>query len=65
MKIAKLVYVSLVTRVVVEDSATEDEIIEMAKDRLIDNIKTCLGENIDSIEDDTEVLYDPEFDDIL
>ena len=65
MKIAKLVYVSLATRVVVDENATEDEIIEMAKDRLIDNIKTCLGENIDSIEDDTEVLYDPEFDDIL
>ena len=53
-KVAKLVYVSLMTRVIVEESATEDDIIKAAKPQFIEKIGTDLGDNIESIEDDEE-----------
>lgn len=62
MKVAKLVYVSLVTRVIVEDTADEAEILDIAKSRFIDKIETELDEHLESIIDDTEVPYDESFD---
>lgn len=59
---AKIIAISLLTRVVVEDNASEDEIIEAAKHSFIDNINTCLGDNIEYIEDDIECPYDEDLD---
>ena len=56
MKVAKLVLCSLMTRVIVEENATEDEIIRASRDKFIDVISTSLGDNIESIENDVECL---------
>ncbi len=58
MKVAKLVLCSLMTRVIVEENATEDEIIRASRDKFIDVISTSLGDNIESIENDVECPYE-------
>lgn len=65
-KVAKLVMVSLVTRVIVDESATEDQIISASYKGFqakIDNRE--LGDNLESIEDDEEVPYGEALDDKL
>jgi len=57
MKVAKLVECSLMTRVVVDENATEDEIIASSRARFIDIINTSLGDNIEEIYDDEECPY--------
>ncbi len=59
-KVAKLVYVSMVTRVVVDEDATDEQIIQASKDNFIEKVQTELGENLEEIVDDEEVPYDPE-----
>lgn len=61
-KVAKLVYVSLATRVIVDEEATDEQILERAKPRFIDKIQTESLENLNSIVDDTEWPYDPDMD---
>jgi uncharacterized protein YbcI len=56
-KVAKLVLISLMTRVVVEDTATDEEIVEAARPQLVDKMRTDLHENIEEIIDDEEVPY--------
>jgi hypothetical protein len=56
-KVAKLVYVSLMTRVVVDENATEQDIMELAIPRLSDKLIFEPLEHIESIEDDEEVPY--------
>lgn len=58
MKVAKLVYVSLMTRVVVEDTATESEILEKAIPRLSEKLMREPFENVEEIVDDGEVPFD-------
>ena len=58
MKVAKLVSCNLMTRVIVEENATEDEIIRAAKHNLIYTVNESLGDNIDTIEDDEECPYE-------
>ena len=53
-KVAKLVYVSFITRVVVDENATDDQIIEAAKPNLYEKVRLETGENLEKIEDDTE-----------
>jgi hypothetical protein len=57
MKVAKLVYVDLLTRVVVHDDATDDEIIACARQGLINKVLHELNENVTEIKDDTEMPY--------
>lgn len=59
MKIAKLVRVSLVTRVVVDiaDSENEDEILGLAIPKLSENLMDSLYESVDEIVDDIECPY--------
>jgi hypothetical protein len=64
-KVAKLVRVMVTTRVIVDDNASEDEIMETALPRLLDNLQTNAFENIEDIVDDTEVPYDPDMDEVL
>lgn len=59
MKVAKLVTFSIMTRVLVDEYATEDDIKQAA----IEHVDTeDIYDNIESIEDDTECPYDPEND---
>ena len=62
MKIAKLVYASFVVRVVVDESTTEEDIIQQSRQKFIDTINNGLGDHIEDIEDDTECPYNPERD---
>jgi len=64
-KVTKLVWVSIGTRVIVDDNASDEQIMELAMPRLIDNLMTNGFENIESIEDDLECPYDPDFDEML
>ena len=64
-KVAKLVRVIITTRIIVDDNASEEEIMEIALPRLLDNLYTNAFENIEEIVDDTEVPYDPDMDDVL
>lgn len=56
-KVAKLVYISLATRVVVDENATEDEIIQASRANFIDKIQVELGEYIEEIVNDTELPF--------
>ncbi len=57
-KVAKLVMVSLLTRVIVDENATDEQIVAQAKSGFqakLDNNE--LMDNLESIEDDKEVPY--------
>jgi hypothetical protein len=60
--VAKLVYVTLATRVIVDENASESEILELAGIKLSEKIQNELTEHLESIEDDIECPYDPDFD---
>lgn len=57
MKVSKLVYVTLLTRVVVEEGADQQTIMELAVPKLSENLMDSPFENIDKIIDDTECPY--------
>lgn len=62
-KVAKLVTVSLMTRVIVDEDATDEQILDAAKPRFqakLDNNE--LMDNLEEIYDDDECPYDPETD---
>lgn len=61
-KVAKLVCVSLMTRVIVDENASEADILELAGVKLAEKIQNELTENLESIEDDIECPYDPLYD---
>ncbi len=61
-KIAKLVYATLCVRVIVDSDASEDSIINAAKDKMCCVVRDDLGDNIEDIRDDTECPYDPQND---
>lgn len=54
MKVAKLVYYSFVTRVVVDETSSEDDIIVASKRMMLEKVKSDLGENLEEIVDDEE-----------
>lgn len=57
-KVAKLVEVSLLVRVIVDENATEDQIIEATYPKLQDKLDNReVGDNVISIEDDEEVPF--------
>ena len=53
-KVAKLVAYSFMTRVVVDEDATDDQIIQASKRMIIEKVNLELGEHLESIEDDEE-----------
>lgn len=57
MKVAKLVYVSLLTRVIVEENADQTVIMEEAIPKLSETLMDSPFENIDKIVDDIECPY--------
>jgi hypothetical protein len=62
-KVAKLVYVTMVTRVVVDEGASDEEILRKAKPRLAFKVANELGVHVDEITPDEEMPYDPSSDD--
>lgn len=62
-KVAKLVTITMNTRIIVDENASEEEIIEQASIKLSEKIQHEFNENLESICEDTECPYDPEFDD--
>lgn len=61
-KVAKLVTVTMTTRIIVDENATEEQIIELASIKMSEKFQEEFNENIESIQDDTECPYDEEFD---
>lgn len=59
---AKLVYLSLMTRVVVEDDADDEIVMDVARQKFADKIQYEYLENVEDIQDDLEVPYDEETD---
>lgn len=57
-KVAKLVYVSLVTRVIVDENATEQEIMELAVPKLSENLMDSPFQHLEDIIDDLECPFD-------
>lgn len=53
-KVAKLVYYSFVTRVVVDENASQDEIIKASRKNMSIKVEDELGENLEEIDDDNE-----------
>ena len=62
-KVAKLVTITMMTRVIVDENASESDIIELASIRMSEKIQHEFNENLESIVDDTECPYNPEWDD--
>lgn len=62
MKVAKLVEIRILTRVIVDNYTSEDEIIEKAVIKASERICEEGRENIESIKDDIECPYSPEYD---
>lgn len=61
-KVAKLVYISLATRVIVDANATEEEIVEASKENFLNKINTELHENLEEILDDEEMPFNKSYD---
>jgi phosphoribosyl-dephospho-CoA transferase len=58
-KVAKLVSVTLTTRVVVDENASDEQIFDAALPRLKEKAKEEMFENLDDIVNDMECPYDP------
>lgn len=56
-KVAKIVWASVGTRVIVDENATDEQIWEAAKDNLVRNLANDGLENVDKIAPDTECPY--------
>ena len=61
-KVAKLVTITMKTRILVDENASESDIIELASIKMSEKIQHEFNENLESIEDDIECPYNPEFD---
>lgn len=61
-RVAKLVTITLTTRVVVDENATENDIMALALPRLTDKLINEPFEHLEEIIDDIEVPYDSEWD---
>jgi hypothetical protein len=71
-KVAKIVCVSLMTRVIVDENATDEEIVNVAKDNFKKKVEGELMDNLEEIYDDEEcpigtfeddVYFQPDFGD--
>lgn len=62
MKVAKLVLWSPVVRVIVEDTASDEEVANLARKKIIKVLDVEYLENIEEIKEDLEVPYNPDDD---
>ena len=56
-KIAKLVTITLITRVVMDENATDEQILDMARPHFESKLVAELNENLESIKEDIECPY--------
>ena len=56
-KVAKLVMVSMMTRIVVDENATDEQMLEASKPAFLMKINTELNEHLEQIVDDTECPF--------
>lgn len=57
-RVAKLVYVSLMTRVIVNDTDDEETIMKKARPQLVEKLEQeGLFDHVESIEDDEEIPF--------
>jgi hypothetical protein len=56
-KVAKLIAISLMTRVIVDQDATDEQIIETARPKLLTLVDEPLGDKVEEIYDDEECPY--------
>jgi len=57
-RIAKLVCVSLMTRIIVDEDATEEQMMEQARPQLIEKLQEDgLLDHVENIEDDEECPF--------
>ncbi len=54
-KIAKLVYYSFVTRVIVDEGTSDEDIVELSRPSMEFKVRHDLHENLEEILDDIEV----------
>ena len=54
MLVAKLVYYSFVTRVLVPEDATDEQIVEASRNSMLNKVECDLYENLEEILDDIE-----------
>lgn len=59
---AILITFSLTTRLIVDDNISEDEIIQIGALKCSEKLSCEPNEHLDSIIDDVECPFDPEFD---
>jgi hypothetical protein len=57
-KVAKLVYVSMVTRVIVDENSSETDILIQAQSKFIEKIENEIHEHLEEIIDDEECPYE-------
>jgi hypothetical protein len=57
-KVAKLVSISMMTRVIVDENATIAEILLESRQNFIEKVRDELSEHLEEIFDDTEMPYD-------
>ena len=63
-KVAKLVCVSLMTRVIVDENATDEEIMQKARPQFVEKLnEDGLLDHLESIEDDEEMPFGEGLDD--
>ena len=62
-KVAKLVTITLKTRILVDENADDNVIIKACKPRFIEKVMNELNENIDSVELDIECPYGTPYED--
>ncbi len=55
--VAKLVTVSFTTRVVVNEEATDSDILEVAKEKFVEQVNNDIHDNLISISNDTECPF--------
>lgn len=63
-KVAKLVWVTVGTRVVIDEDATDSEAYELALPGLQRNLLENGLDNLQDVFEDTEFPYDPETDEL-
>ncbi len=56
-KVAKLVTVCVTTRVIVDDSLSKTQVVEIARMRLINNLHSDLHDNVISVVEDVAQPY--------
>lgn len=57
-KVAKLVCVTMITRVIVDENASDEEILELVGEPFNFKLKYELSENLEYIKDDEEMPFD-------